>query len=77
MGIENNLTALFFAILPVALYMFLIFKFIPQGFINTRRSRRYFVVGLLSPMLVTIANFVFPALRESNCGLILFCVFII
>lgn len=75
MYFENNLLPLFFAILPIFLYMFLFYKFIPNGFINSRRSKRYFVIGLLSPTLVTVAHFIFPGLHADTYSLLFYCIF--
>lgn len=55
--------------------MFLFYKFIPKGFINPRRSKRYFVIGLLSPTLVTIAHYIFPDLHAHTYSLLFYCIF--
>jgi RsiW-degrading membrane proteinase PrsW (M82 family) len=72
---ENNLAPLLCAMLPVFLYIFLFYKFIPKGFINPRRSKRYFVIGLLSPTIVGITYYVFPGLQISESGLLFYCIF--
>lgn len=57
---SNNIMVLLAAILPAFLYSYIIFHFIPSGYIKSSRVKMYAVTGLLSPTLVFIFNFIFP-----------------
>ncbi len=57
---SNYLWVSLWAILPVLMYSFLIYAWIPKRFISLKRSRRYLVAGLLSPMLIFLYHFLFP-----------------
>jgi RsiW-degrading membrane proteinase PrsW (M82 family) len=57
---ENNILALLMAIFPVMIYSYLAYYLIPHTYIGNRRTRMYFVAGLLSPTIVYVFGFVFP-----------------
>lgn len=60
MAITNNLFILIFAILPVLMYIFLIYYIIPKNFVSLARGRRYFITGLMSPFIVFLIYFILP-----------------
>ena len=48
------------AILPVFLYSFLVYYMVPERYLSQRRAKMYVVVGLISPTLVYVFNYIFP-----------------
>lgn len=60
MSITNNLFIVICALLPVLMYIFLIYYIIPKNFVSLARGRRYFITGLMSPFIVLLIYFIFP-----------------
>lgn len=60
MDIANNVLIILFALLPIILYIYLVYYMIPRTFVSLDRGRRYFISGLLSPFIVFLVYFMFP-----------------
>ncbi len=60
MNITNNFLIVVFALLPIILYVYLIYFMIPKSFVSLDRGRRYLVSGLMSPFLIFLVYFIFP-----------------
>lgn len=60
MDIANNIIIILFALLPIILYINLVYYMIPKTFVSLDRGRRYFISGLLSPFIVFLVYFMFP-----------------
>ena len=57
---NNNIILGFLAILPIFVYSSILYFLIPPNHINLVKCQRYFIGGLLSPMLVLFWHFLFP-----------------
>jgi len=57
---ENNILSMLMAVLPVFLYSFLVYYIVPEGYLSQRRAKMYVVIGMLSPTLVYVFNYIFP-----------------
>lgn len=62
----NNIPVFLMAVIPVLLYSYLIYYFIPKNMVSVSRSRRYLVAGFLSPLLVFLFQFLFPNWYEPK-----------
>lgn len=60
MNITNNFFIVIFALIPIILYVFLVYYMIPKSFVSLDRGRRYLVSGLMSPFLIFLVYFIFP-----------------
>lgn len=60
MDITNNIFIIIFALLPIILYVYLLYYMIPKTFVSIDRGRRYLISGLMSPFLVILVYFIFP-----------------
>ncbi len=52
--------------IPIFLYSYLVYFLIPPGFVSIKRARRYFITGLMSPMLVLLFHFIFPQWKDEQ-----------
>ncbi len=60
MNITNNFFIVIFALIPIILYVFLVYYMIPKSFVSLDRGRRYLISGLMSPFLIFLVYFIFP-----------------
>jgi len=60
MNITNNFIIVVFALIPIILYVYLIYFMIPKSFVSLDRGRRYLISGLMSPFLIFLVYFIFP-----------------
>lgn len=60
MNISNNLFIVLFALLPIILYVYLVYYMIPKTYVSLDRGRRYLISGLMSPFLVFLVYFILP-----------------
>lgn len=60
MNITNNFFIVIFALIPIILYVYLIYYMIPKSFVSLDRGRRYLISGLMSPFLIFLVYFIFP-----------------
>jgi len=65
MNISNNLFIVIFALLPIILYVYLVYYMIPKTYVSLDRGRRYLISGLMSPFLVFLVYFIFPNWGKS------------
>lgn len=56
----NNLSVFFFSLLPIVMYVYLLYFLIPYRFVSIHRSRRYLISGLMSPFLIFLFYFILP-----------------
>ena len=79
MKFTDSFLTVLVSVLPILLYSILVFKLIPKNYISVGRSRRYLITGLMSPLLIFLAHFMFPEWSSafSNNIIIAFLVFAI
>ena len=56
----GNLNIILAVLIPIFLYTYLVYYMVPYSFISLKRARRYFVSGLISPLLVILFYFLYP-----------------
>jgi hypothetical protein len=66
MNISNNLFIVIFALLPIILYVYLVYYMIPKTYVSLDRGRRYLISGLMSPFIVFLVYFIFAVLGASG-----------
>ena len=57
---QNNIVPFFFSFLPALLYAFLIFLSAPYKSIKMKVAFFYFLMGVLSALIVNSVHYIFP-----------------
>lgn len=73
---SNTLGIIFLTCIPIFLYSYLVYFLVPQNFISVKRARRYFITGLMSPMLVFLVHFIFPEWQSPQTSNFMMAIFI-
>jgi RsiW-degrading membrane proteinase PrsW (M82 family) len=60
---NNNLLIVILAILPTFFYSLILFFMLPKNMISFRRMRKYFGIGLVSPLIVILFHYTFPDIK--------------
>lgn len=59
---ENNVLEISIAVIPVFVYIYLIQRVIPKGMAYKGRAKRYFLAGMVLPIICWAVKFAFPTL---------------
>ena len=56
----NYIWVSLWAILPILMYSYMVYVWIPARYISPKRARSYLFAGMLAPMLIFLIHFLFP-----------------
>lgn len=74
---SSTIWILIITCIPIFLYSYLVYFLIPNKFVSIKRARRYFITGLMSPMIVLLFHFVFPEWLSEQSNNLMTSIFIL